>query len=145
MRILRLFDIEFSAITQATKLIKGFLSRSKAETNSEQIQQDRRINNCSKLIHLGVMTTIISIVVGLLWYRFSDYYQTLFFVVESEDNFFVVRFNLRPEETGDALREFNVLGIFLTLVYFTTTTLSTVGYGDLYPFSIAEKFLATIL
>lgn len=37
------------------------------------------------------------------------------------------------------------MGYVITLMYFMLTTLSTVGYGDYFPSSIAEKILGVII
>lgn len=62
-----------------------------------------------------------------------------------QSQYFVVTFGLRPEidyDTNEFVDDSEPMSLndrLIILVYFALTTLSTVGYGDLFPTSIMEK------
>ena len=51
--------------------------------------------NNIKIIKQVLTTLITTYLLALLWYRFSDYWQT-FLYTDDPENYFVVRFGLRP-------------------------------------------------
>jgi hypothetical protein len=100
------------------------------------------------------MTTLVTTYfLALLWYRFSDYWQ-YFLQLDDEENTrassFVVVFKLKPpsgNETFDE-EEYPLAAIharLITCMYYALTTLATVGYGDYYPCSIAEKIAGSVI
>jgi hypothetical protein len=84
---------------------------------------------------------------GLLWYRFSDYIlPTYFMQQEPLERSFVISFNLKRLPCESDLGELEtVTNQVIWCMYFMLTTLSTVGYGDLYPVSMSEKIFGCIL
>ena len=85
---------------------------------------------------------------GLWWYRLSDYiFITFVLPDEPEERYWVVKFKLKhpstvPEGTEDLM---SVEDRLILCMYYMLTTLSTVGYGDYYPFSIAEKIVGSLI
>lgn len=88
---------------------------------------------------------IICYIFGMLWYRFSDRWQHWLLPGDVQSQYFVVTFGLRPEidyDTNEFVDDSEPMSLndrLIILVYFALTTLSTVGYGDLFPTSIMEK------
>lgn len=68
-----------------------------------------------------------------------------------QSQYFVVTFGLRPEIDYDTLEfvgegeELSLGDRLIILLYFALTTLSTVGYGDLFPTSILEKAIGVAI
>ena len=87
----------------------------------------------------------------MLWYRFSDRWQHFLLPGDVQSQYFVVTFGLRPEidydnnEYLDDGEPMTLSDRLIILVYFALTTLSTVGYGDLFPTSILEKALGVAI
>lgn len=152
----------------------------KAESRDEKIAKERFINNLIKIIKQIMTTLVTTYFLALLWYRFSDYLQQFLGFGESEEDYFVVVFNLRPPtyfaetsrwifnstdsigkpldgvqrmlyegdewnmpESGSHAQENHVR--LTTIMYYALTTLSTVGYGDFSPVSIAEKIVGAVI
>lgn len=95
--------------------------------------------------------TVATFFLGLLWYRFSDELlpmatHKLNFAVEPRERHWVVHYNLRRPECEEDLDliEPNENKLVLCL-YFMLTTLSTVGYGDYFPRTVAEKLLGSLV
>jgi hypothetical protein len=104
---------------------------------SESISANMRFEAISRIFDL-IFKTIVSIYIGgLLWYRFSEYWQSFLFHDDNEAFYFVNRFGFTEEES--------IFKVVITLMYFMLTTLSTVGYGDYYPSSIAEKIVGIFI
>lgn len=80
---------------------------------------------------------------GLIWYRLSDN-LLVDLVDEPSERSWVNQSNLGRHNMEDDSQEKNIFEILVVCMYYMLTTLSTVGYGDLYPFSVAEK-LASVL
>jgi len=74
---------------------------------------------------------------------------------EDRENYWVVAFGLRPVKLSDGtyilppavqLEDYpNDQAKMVWCMYYALTTLSTVGYGDFYPTSIAEKVAGSII
>jgi hypothetical protein len=66
--------------------------------------------------------------------------------LEPEERYWVVKFGLRPpcyeQETENELSALDKLCITM---YYMLTTLSTIGYGDMYPYSISEKVIGALI
>ena len=98
-----------------------------------------------KLVKYILTTLLVTFILGLFWYRFSDYFQTLVYD-DPDENYWVTTYNLRRVSYEKHLGEINSSSFkLIKCMYFSMTTLSTVGYGDIVPISTAEKFLGSIL
>ena len=90
---------------------------------------------------------------GCIWYRCSDFlFREYVLPSEPEERYWVVKFGLRHTSTFDDFPEgeefpelMSVTDRLVRCMYFMLTTLSTVGYGDLYPISIAEKVVGSLI
>ena len=77
------------------------------------------------------MLLVVSFFVGLLWYDFCDIANT------TEENF--ITLNNISHHTSDTY------DLTILLTYFSFTTLSTVGFGDLHPVSDEERVISAFL
>lgn len=68
----------------------------KPESRDDKIANDRFIINLIKIVKQIMTTLVTTYFLALLWYRFSDYWQTFFDKTTPESRYFVVIFNLRP-------------------------------------------------
>ena len=86
------------------------------------------------------MILLVTYVLGLLWYRLSDYILHTIGPDEDDDYYWVVHNNLRYHWCMSDLGEkMDVVERVIVSMYYMLTTLSTVGFGDLHPVSISEK------
>ena len=94
------------------------------------------------------MIVLVTYVLGLLWYRLSDYYQQMLGPDEEDSRYWVVDYGLRYEladlELGIGER-MDVWERVIYSMYFMLTTLSTVGFGDSCPESIMEKAIGAMV
>ena len=74
----------------------------KAESRDDKIAKERFINNLIKIIKQIMTTLVTTYFLALLWYRFSDYLQQFLGFGDSEDEYFVVIFGLRPMSHYDS-------------------------------------------
>jgi hypothetical protein len=61
---------------------------------------------------------------------------------------FIARFNPGSKENWIYVKYYSDMGnleLYVTSFYFTTTTILTVGYGDITPVSVTEKLLCIFL
>ena len=69
----------------------------------------------------------------------THFFACIWFLSSKIDNFspdtWVVRKNLQDQDNGT---------LYLTSLYFICTVLTTVGFGDIYPVTVIEKFIAMI-
>ena len=97
------------------------------------------------IFKMTLLTLIITYMLGLFWYRFSDHWQR-YFMDDDEHGYWVISVGLtRPSyerHLGDPASPSRRL---FTCMYFSLTTLSTVGYGDYMPLSIMEKIFGSII
>ena len=92
------------------------------------------------------MILLVTYVLGLLWYRLSDYFLHKLGVEEDEDRYWVVANGLRYEaDSAYHGEKMEVIDRVIVSMYFMLTTLSTVGYGDLHPLSITEKAVGAVV
>jgi hypothetical protein len=91
------------------------------------------ISNLQKVIKLVVFIGLVSYFMGMLWYIYCKHTQ-----VDREDEHegFITYFKI--DEMADYKK-----GIVVT--YWAFTTLSTVGFGDYYPRSNAERLLCAFI
>lgn len=66
-----------------------------ADSRDDKIANDKLIINNIKIVKQVLTTLMTTYFLALLWYRFSDYWQ-MFLDDETEDNYFVVVYGLRP-------------------------------------------------
>jgi hypothetical protein len=89
----------------------------------------------------------ITYILACVWYRLSDYIlYTYVPPFEPEERYWVVKFGLRAPcdehhftEEKPALERLNIT------MYYMLTTLSTIGFGDMHPYSISEKVVGAII
>jgi hypothetical protein len=75
-RMLRLFRISNNFIP-ADVIISVWNHFFKVDERDEQIKKENFIMNLIKIIQQVLTTLMSAYIMGLLWYRFSDYWQTL--------------------------------------------------------------------
>jgi len=116
-------------------------------SRDEKIAQDRSISNIAQSINQVIIIILSTYFIGLWWYRLSDYiFLTWVLPAEPEERYWVVKFNLRrPKSDPNQDDLMPVAHRMIICMYYMLTTLSTVGYGDLYPFSIAEKIVGSLI
>ena len=115
------------------------------EDRDDKIANDRLAINIIKIVKQVLQTLIITYFLGLIWFRYSDNWQA-YFSDESLENTWVVNFDLRRPKYEQHLGEIMVTSDQLVRsMYYALTTLSTVGYGDYYPVSVAEKIFGSII
>ncbi len=151
----------------------------KAEARDERIANDKMITNNIKIIKQVLTTLMMAYFMALLWYRFSDYWQTLILPDEPQELHFVTVFNLKPfdysidpnstfafqsvtdkfrllrrslfesedwedfQDGTSRMRELHTR--LIATMYFSLTTLATVGYGDYYPSTMLERILSSLV
>jgi hypothetical protein len=89
------------------------------------------LKNIFRVLRLIVLTVIMTYFSGCLFYFISSMQK------ETKQTFLTWN-NLDTDEVTDIYK-------FISVCYLTMSTLSTVGYGDLYPISNAEKVLTIII
>lgn len=101
------------------------------QTRGKRVVYHLVMKNIFKVIRLILLTVIITYFTGCAFYFVSS--------LRTQDNpNFLSSNNLDTEEFGNFYK-------FVTVCYFSITTLSTVGYGDLHPKSNIEKVLGIII
>lgn len=115
------------------------------EHRDDKIANDRTILTAMNIFKMTLLTIIITYMLGLFWYRLSDRWQS-YVMTDDELTYWVIHNKLtRPsyeKHLGDPVDATTRL---VTCMYFSLTTLSTVGYGDYYPNSIFEKIFGSII
>ena len=111
----------------------------------DKIANDRKIGTVMKIFKMTLLTIIITYILGLFWYRFSARWQTYIIDDDELDHWVIVTGLERPsyeKHLGDP----STPAFRLVLcMYYSLTTLSTVGYGDWSPTSIMEKIFGSII
>ena len=111
----------------------------------DKIANDRYILTVINIIKMTLQTILITYILGLLWYRFSDYFQFLLIDYEAGDAWVVSAGLVRPKYERHLGELTTTKEKLVTCMYYSLTTLSTVGYGDSSPISIMEKILGSII
>ena len=115
------------------------------EHRDDKIANDRAILTVVNIFKMTLLTLIITYMLGLFWYRLSDHWQT-FFIEDDPSTHWVVTVGLKvksgEEDTFEPVSDMSAL---IKCMYYSLTTLSTVGYGDFYPNSIMEKIFGSII
>lgn len=103
--------------------------------------------NAIKVVKQIIMTLIVTYLIGLFWYRISDYYQfaTDMFEIDESDTWLVATGLSRPRYESHLGEPKNNFDKLILSMYYALTTLSTVGYGDFYPKSVVEKIVGSII
>ena len=65
------------------------------DSRENKISNDRFLINVIKIVKQVLSTLITTYFLGLLWYRFSDYWQQLMLPDQPETSYFVYFFGLR--------------------------------------------------
>ena len=111
----------------------------------DKIANDRTILTIMQIFKMTVLTVIITYMLGLFWFRFSDNWQK-YFIDDDESNHWVITAGLTRPSNEQHLGEPVTPSMRLfTCMYYSLTTLSTVGYGDYSPSSIMEKIFGSII
>ena len=127
-RLLKLLDVnKFSSIL---KSING------EKTDTQTIIKQYYILFLYNLFRLIIIACFIAYGIGCLFYFFSDKLNKK--INYEEENTFVQVHGFREAELGHS-------GRLIKVCYFLLTTLSTVGYGDLYPISNEEQIVTLII
>lgn len=150
----------------------------KPDIRDDRIASERMIISVIKIVKQIMTTLVTTYFLALLWYRFSDNWQSYLIQSDNDDKYFVVVFGLRPPSykvDADSpfafsdTQRFDTMNRMLfdgedwdmperggtnlsliherliTCMYYALTTLATVGYGDYYPCSIAEKIVGSVI
>lgn len=108
------------------------------QTRGKRVVFQLIMKNVYKVFRLILLTIIITYFTGCLFYFLSD--SQLRFLPNDGvpyDTFITIN-NLNDSNYTNGYK-------FITSCYFSITTLSTVGYGDLYPISNAEKIVGILI
>ena len=89
-----------------------------------------------KVIRLIIIAITLTFILGCLWFYITDNQNYIWETPEGET--FYSTFDLGKYK-DDKLRQ------LIICCYFALTTLSTVGYGDLFPISSLEKIFGIII
>jgi len=143
IRIIRL-GTSFIPEKASSDMVASFFEPS---SRDEKIAQDRSISNIVQTINQIIIILVATYFFGLWWYRLSDYiFMTYVLPDEPEERYWVVKFKLRhPKDYKGDDELMSISDRLILCMYYMLTTLSTVGYGDFYPFSIAEKIVGSLI
>jgi hypothetical protein len=112
----------------------------KPNSQDEKIAQHRMIDSTVRTLNQGFMILLVTFVLGMLWYRLSDYLLQQIGPDEDDERYWVVFYNLKHTSCmADLGEKMDVWERMIFSMYYMLTTLSTVGYGDSLPKSIMEK------
>jgi len=149
LKLIRLYRVGSNFIPEKSvaELINNFYE---PESRDEKIAQDRQISNVISTLNQVITIIIATYLIGLIWYRLSDYMLMKWGVPEEpEERYWVVNFKLRRPICERQLDDIDPIQTvwqkLIICLYYMLTTLSTVGYGDYYPFSIAEKIVGSLI
>ena len=118
-RILKLLDIQ-----RMNHLLKSFFEN---DSSQDKIMLQYLVMYAFKIARLFILAIIITYFCGCIWYIVIRTYKS------KEDETFWYEFNMEEKSIGDRL---------IVCWYYSMTTLTTVGYGDYYPKSNTEIFVA---
>lgn len=124
-KILNLLDMY-----RFNKFLEAMVS---GQTRGKRVQYNLIMKNIFKVIRLIMLTIIITYFTGCCFYFVSSLQDP------SEYTFLTnPAFNLNTDQVTNFQK-------FVTVCYFSITTLSTVGYGDFYPISNVEKIMGIVI
>lgn len=121
----RLSKYRLFKITRLVKVFNAYQKNNLIEKMQDFLDLNSRM---VKLINF-VITTFVGIhIMGCLWYLAAKYEGL-------EPDSWVVRYGILDEPTHT---------LYISSIYWAMVTLSTIGYGDILPRTILEKFIAII-
>tara|TARA_B110000285_G_scaffold232775_1_gene304716 strand:+ start:757 stop:1332 length:576 start_codon:yes stop_codon:yes gene_type:complete len=105
---------------------------------------DRDMNSINVLMNIRYLLLTLKMVLmlfnisyftGIVWMIYCDI-TSLHFVADTKEGHFIEEFDINSESQQMQM---------LMAMYYAFTSLSTVGFGDFYPISNAERILCTII
>lgn len=91
---------------------------------------------------MGIQMLFACYFFGAYWYVFCE--TMMIYIQETSDNTEEIHAWVNYEGSWNIIDRLTNLKI-ITCLYFATTTLSTVGFGDYYPVSNSERLIGAIL
>ena len=144
-RIAKLLDI--SRFKKIAALLTSHYNR------NDKIRAQLAVKNIYKVFRLIVLTIFITYFTGVLYVYFLLSNVQTFDTFLSGD-YFIHYYHLEPASVSiwDGDEEIKLSRgknqeshLLVAVMYFTLTTLSTVGYGDMYPISAVDKIFIMLL
>lgn len=123
----------------------------KSNTRDSKLALEKFVSSFAKVINNILLVFITTYTFGLIWYRLSDHLLPTYIMAEPVERTWAYKFKLKnpPEsfyaDKGLMEPETEVYEKLVMCMYFMLTTLSTVGYGDYYPWSVAEKITSVLV
>lgn len=105
------------------------------QTRSKKVVFQQIMKNVYKVFSLILLTIIITYFVGCTFYLISS--------IQNDPNLF--NLGIETYITRNNLDNEDAIYRLITSCYFSITTLSTVGYGDLSPVSDTEKLVGIVI
>ena len=124
--------IKLIDISRFNKLLKSLMSNS---SRDERIMQHYFLLYVYKIVRLIIIAMIVTYFIGCAWWYFCENQS-----FENSDENYFIKHNALGVEEGNS--EWDQL---IVSCYYALTTLSTVGYGDYYPVSNAERVMAVVI
>jgi hypothetical protein len=91
-----------------------------------------------RVVRMVMIIFTLSYFIGTLWYIFC-WQMYLKYYKDTDENF------IREFGFIESMKEEKFFDSMIKAMYFAFTTLATVGYGDLYPVSNAERIIGSII
>ena len=144
MRLERIISFDF---IQHTAVSSGIFLLYRPILRDDRISIENLIKSSVIVANNSILVLMFSFIMGLLWYRLSDYLFPLWFPYEPSEIYFVQKFEFRRPPGCERIfgSLMSITGKTIRLMYFMLTTLSTVGYGDFYPSSMLEKLVNILI
>lgn len=105
------------------------------QTRQKKVELQLMIKNVYQVFRLILLTVITTYFTGCMFYFISS--------MQNDDT--MLNFDIRTFITENSLENEAFTYQLITSCYFSITTLSTVGYGELYPISKIEKVLGMVV
>mmetsp|Transcript_921 Transcript_921/g.1268 ORF Transcript_921/g.1268 Transcript_921/m.1268 type:complete len:168 (-) Transcript_921:1321-1824(-) len=143
--MLRISRLGTSKFIPEEQMLDFFQSCYRNKHRDDKIANDRTILTIMNIIKMTLLTVIITYMLGLFWYRLSDRWQRQL-LTDDELTHWVIKYDLeRPSYEQHLSAPVPNRKKLITCMYYSLTTLSTVGYGDYSPQSIMEKIFGSII
>ena len=94
------------------------------------------INYALQIFKLVLVIIQITFFLSMLWANFCDYFYR-YFGVEDDESFTIVN-DIEP------FKELTGMTIIVKVMYYSFTTMSTVGFGDMKPLNSFERILCAV-